>query len=272
MNMFVLTVSIFWPFPFTAPSLDSVPPVSVHVFNSENPRHHSQHYTSDVHTTPALQHLPVPPQPALASRLPPNEARDQPRKNLPIPAQVSSSTMRMVDEPPQKPPARASVVHQPQVPQTQPQVPKTQPQVPTSGDIEWDVWPDGHIVRVYSCEESKRPEVNDFHVHWACEGVGAPHKQHRGSLDALEWQDGVRTRRRCNGVIVCANHESKGGSCAIIIRPTTTKKLIAKQLETSCSCGAMLVHTNCGIIYDLFKFSDGVCFVHRGFHHHIRPP
>ncbi|KAG1857505.1 hypothetical protein F4604DRAFT_2039446 [Suillus subluteus] len=110
--------------------------VSVHVFDSENPRHHSQHYTSDVHTTPALQHLPAPLQPALASRLPPNEVRDQPRKKLPIPAQVSSSTTRMVDEPPQKPPARASVVHQPQVP-------KTQPQVPTSGDIEWDVWPDG---------------------------------------------------------------------------------------------------------------------------------
>lgn len=34
----------------------------------------------------------------------------------------------------------------------------------------------------------------------------------------------------------------------------------------------MLVHNNCGIIYDLFKFSEGVCFIHRGFHHHIRPP
>ncbi|KAG1784930.1 uncharacterized protein HD556DRAFT_1461094 [Suillus plorans] len=105
---------------------------------------------------------------------------------------------------------------------------------PTSGDIEWDVWPDGHITRIYSHEDAKRPEVNDFHIHWACEGLGAPRKQHRGSLDALEWQEGVRTtHRRCNlnGGIVCANHESKGGLCAIVIRPTTTKKLIAKQLE-----------------------------------------
>ncbi|KAG1785630.1 uncharacterized protein HD556DRAFT_1249549, partial [Suillus plorans] len=126
---------------------------------------------------------------------------------------------------------------------------------------EWDVWPDGHITRIYSRKDAKRPEVNDFHVHWACEGLGAPRKQHRGSLDALEWQEGVRTtRRRCNGVIVCANHESKGGSCAIVVRPTTTKKLIARQLEASCSCGAILVHNNCGIIYDLFKFSERVCF------------
>ncbi|KAG1794446.1 uncharacterized protein HD556DRAFT_1308143 [Suillus plorans] len=243
--------------------------VSVRVFESE---HHSQHYTSGVHTTPPLQHPPVtsqqytldvhptpplqhppaPPQPTLdvhptlplqhppAPPQPP--VRDQPYTNWPIPSQVSNSTTRMIDEPPrqnlQKPPAtsidstdptaRTSAVHQ--------------PQAPTGGDIEWDVWPDGHITRIYSCEDAKRPEVNDFHVHWACEG--------------LEWQEGVCTRRHCNGVIVCANHESKGGSCAIVVRPTTTKKLIAKQLKASCSCGAMLVHNNCGIIYDLFKFSE----------------
>ncbi|KAG1807180.1 hypothetical protein EV424DRAFT_1647094 [Suillus variegatus] len=241
--------------------------VSVRVFESE---HHSQHYTSGVHTTPPLQHPPVTSQPASQQYIldvhptpplqhppaPPQPVRDQPRTNSPIPSQVSSSTTHMIDEPPrqnlQKPPAtsidstdptaRASAVYQ--------------PQAPTSGDIEWNVWPDGHITRIYSREDAKRPEVNDFQVHWACEGLGAPRKQHRGSLDALEWQQGVRTRRRCNGVIVCANHESKGGSCAIVVRPTTTKKLIAKQLEASCSCGAMLVHNNCGIIYDLFKFSE----------------
>lgn len=144
-----------------------------------------------------------------------------------------------------------------------------QPQA-RSADIEWDVWPNGHIVKIYSHEDAKRPEINDFQVHWACEGVGAPRKQ--GSLDALEWRDGVRTRRRCNGVIVCTNHESKGGSCAIVIRPNTTKKLIAKQLEATCGCGATLVHSNCSTIHDIFKFSGGVCFVHRGFHNHIRPP
>ncbi|KAG1843234.1 hypothetical protein C8R48DRAFT_837816 [Suillus tomentosus] len=206
--------------------------VSARVFESE---HHSQHYTSGVHTTPPLQHPPVTSQPASQQYIldvhptpplqhppaPPQPVQDQPHKIWPIPAQVSSSTTRTIDEPPrqnlQKSPAtsidstdstaRASAVHQPHAL-------KTQTQAPTSGDIEWDVWPDGPITRIYSREDAKRPEVNDFHVHWACEGLGAPRKQHRGSLDALEWQEGVRTRRRCNGVIVCANHESKGGSCA----------------------------------------------------------
>ncbi|KAG2146343.1 hypothetical protein DEU56DRAFT_899764 [Suillus clintonianus] len=214
--------------------------VTVRVFDSPNQRLESQHYTSNAHTTPTLQQQPAPSQLALANQPPPNEARDQPHENVRIP----------IDEPHGRKATHTFAV-------SEPRAHKMQPQEPTSGNTEWDVWPDGHIVRTYSHEDAKRPEVNDFHVHWACEGVGAPRKQHKGSLDALQWQDGVRSRRRCHGVIICTNHESKGGSCAIVIRPTTTKKLITRQLETTCSCGAMLVHNNCGIIYDLFKFAGG---------------
>jgi hypothetical protein len=106
-------VSIFWPFSFTAPSLDSVPPVSVRVFESE---HHSQHYTSGVHTTPPLQHPPLTSQPASQQYIldvhptpplqhppaPPQPVQDQPHKIWPIPAQVSSSTTRTIDEPPRQ--------------------------------------------------------------------------------------------------------------------------------------------------------------------------
>ncbi|KAG2140158.1 hypothetical protein DEU56DRAFT_735326 [Suillus clintonianus] len=227
--------------------------VTVRVFDTQNQRLESQHYTSNAHTTPTVQQPPAPSQLALANQPPPNEARDQPHGNVRFP----------IDEPHGRKATHTFAV-------SEPRAPKPQPQVPTSGNTEWDVWPDGHIVRTYSHEDAKRPEVNNFHVHWACEGVGAP--RHKGSLDALQWQDGVRSRRRCHGVIICTNHESKGGSCAIVIRPTTTKKLITRQLETTCSCGAMLVHNHCGIIYDLFKFAGGVCFVHRGFHNHLRPP
>ncbi|KAG2125803.1 hypothetical protein DEU56DRAFT_823857, partial [Suillus clintonianus] len=243
----------------TAQSLTDTPnehvrvDVTVRVFDTQNQRLESQHYTSNAHTTPTVQKPPAPSQLALANQPPPNEARDQPHGNVRFP----------IDEPHGRKATHTFAV-------SEPRAPKPQPQVPTSGNTEWDVWPDGHIVRTYSHEDAKRPEVNNFHVHWACEGVGAP--RHKGSLDALQWQDGVRSRRRCHGVIICTNHESKGGSCAIVIRPTTTKKLITRQLETTCSCGAMLVHNHCGIIYDLFKFAGGVCFVHRGFHNHLRPP
>ncbi|KAG2342739.1 hypothetical protein BDR05DRAFT_963975 [Suillus weaverae] len=43
-----------------------------------------------------------PPQPAPADHPHPNEARDQPRENLRIPAQVSGSITRMIDEPPRQ--------------------------------------------------------------------------------------------------------------------------------------------------------------------------
>ncbi|KAG1770588.1 hypothetical protein EV702DRAFT_1138902 [Suillus placidus] len=57
-NCAPLDHAICWPLPFTAPSLDS-------------------HYTSNVHTTPPLQHLPAPPQPAPVNHPQPNEARGQ---------------------------------------------------------------------------------------------------------------------------------------------------------------------------------------------------
>ncbi|KAG2076572.1 hypothetical protein BDR04DRAFT_1149014 [Suillus decipiens] len=220
---------------------------SVCVFESENPRHHSQQYTSSVHTTPPLQpHQPVSQQPSVQPT-PPLQyqlASQQPSAPPTLPLQHQPAPCIIVEPPRQnptkKPPAPCIIPTNPTACPSvcESQATKTQPMAPTSGNIKWDVWPDGDIVQIYSHEDAKQPEINDVHVYWACEGVGAPRKHHRGSLDASEWQDG-------------------GGSCAIIVCPTTTKKLIAKQLDAACSCSAMLIHNNCGIIYDLFRFSGG---------------
>ncbi|KAL1715944.1 hypothetical protein EV715DRAFT_293655 [Schizophyllum commune] len=126
----------------------------------------------------------------------------------------------------------------------------------------WDPWPDGLLKRTYSYEHARTSQ--DFMVHWSmtCQGGIL-----QGSALAVEWQDGLRRIRTCNGILECQK-------CPLIVRPQTRESNIAKQLALPCplhNCGGQLVHRSCNVVMRTWQYRDGVHVEHSSYHAHRRP-
>ena len=76
---------------------------------------------------------------------------------------------------------------------------------------DWDGWPNGPFERDFTLQEFK--QTGNLSVHWAVTVSGGDRK---GDEDALVWQRGKRSTRKCLGVIECDNP-----MCAIITHPQT---------------------------------------------------
>ena len=74
------------------------------------------------------------------------------------------------------------------------------------GTEDWDGWPDGTIEQDFTYQEFEK--TGNLNAHWAMAVSGGDRK---GDEDALVWQRGKRSTRKCLGVIECDNP-----TCAII--------------------------------------------------------
>ncbi|KAJ7572400.1 hypothetical protein C8J56DRAFT_1068918 [Mycena floridula] len=86
----------------------------------------------------------------------------------------------------------------------------------------WNPWADGNWSRNYT-----KPEVDQsksLMEHWANESGSG---DRRGKVDATQWQQGRRTRRKCLGIMQC---EAEPEQCDVITRPQTTKDSRLRQL------------------------------------------
>ena len=73
------------------------------------------------------------------------------------------------------------------------------------------------------------------------------------------------TRRRCLGVMTCANE-----NCQVITRPGTKKIVQGRQIFNGCSgCGAALVHHPCGAVATLYTWRGGVHHDHAVLPHQL---
>lgn len=100
--------------------------------------------------------------------------------------------------------------------------------------------------------------------HWAVLVGGGDRK---GNSHAANWESGKKATRSCLGVILCDNPD-----CQIAVRPHTKSQSLAKQLATSCDCGAQRFQQKCSVRSILWTWSEGIHFRNEGFHSHDRPP
>ena len=100
--------------------------------------------------------------------------------------------------------------------------------------------------------------------HWAVFVGGGDRK---GNEHAANWENGKKATRICLGIILCDNPD-----CQLSVRPHTKSQGLAKQLATSCDCGAQRFHQKCSVRSVLWTWSGGIHFRNEGFHSHDRPP
>ena len=130
-----------------------------------------------------------------------------------------------------------------------------------TGTEDWDGWPDGNFEQDFTFQEFE--QAGNLTVHWATTVNGGDRK---GDKDALVWERGKRSMRKCLGVIECDNP-----ICTIITHPQTTSQWIANQLGKSCKCGSVLSRQRCEVVSHLWKWSGGIHYLNQGFHVHCRP-
>ncbi|KAJ7190032.1 hypothetical protein GGX14DRAFT_328543, partial [Mycena pura] len=130
----------------------------------------------------------------------------------------------------------------------------------TTGETDWDGWPDGQFTALFSMEFVERHD--NLRVHWATQTLGG----RGGSTTADTWQGGKLTRRKCLGIIEC-----DADDCLITIRPQSRPSGIEKQLSQSCVCGGKLHHQPCGLLSTLHTYKNGVFYQNGGNHQHSRP-
>lgn len=159
----------------------------------------------------------------------------------------------LVTQPEPMPPATASAVP----PLSKPEI--LNPKI--TGTEDWDGWPNGTFERDFTFQEFE--QTGNLSVHWAVAVNGGDRK---GDEDALVWQRGKRSTRKCLGVIECDNP-----MCAIITRPQTKSQRIDNQLRRPCKCGAVLSRQRCNVVSYIWKWSEGVHYSNEGFHVHRRP-
>ncbi|KAH7905562.1 hypothetical protein BJ138DRAFT_1118357 [Hygrophoropsis aurantiaca] len=139
----------------------------------------------------------------------------------------------------------------------------------------WDPWPDGDFERLYTTEEL---ETTNLRTHWSMSVSGGSRDYRRGDRNAESWHGGFRTRRKCNGVIMCEHHNPNAGYlfpslCDFLVRPQTRWAGIRRQLGRACpECGGRLSYVNCRAFSETYTFAGGKYFIHYDTHHHARPP
>lgn len=108
--------------------------------------------------------------------------------------------------------------------------PKPKLQLSPSDEL-WDGWPDGPMERDFTHTEFK--QTGKLRTHWSVRANrGYPNNK---DSNALDWQDGLKTRRICLGVIECDNP-----TCHIITRPKVKLEILKEQLQEDCRCGGTL--------------------------------
>ena len=128
--------------------------------------------------------------------------------------------------------------------------------------VNWDYWPDGTFDRDFSWLEVNA--TSRLMCHWAVSVGGGDRK---GNEHATNWENGKKSTRSCLGIILCDNPD-----CQIFTRPHTKSQSLAKQLATSCDCGAQRFHQKCSVRSILWTWSEGIHFRNEGSHSHDRPP
>lgn len=106
-------------------------------------------------------------------------------------------------------------------------------------------------------------ETGDLACHWATKGSGS----RTGSENATEPQGGRLLTKKCLGVIECDNPQ-----CNRVERAHVRPKDRESQLERECACGSIeRVHVGCDCKSLLYKWAEGVYYIHQGTHDHRRP-
>ncbi|KAF5365496.1 hypothetical protein D9757_012971 [Collybiopsis confluens] len=101
----------------------------------------------------------------------------------------------------------------------------------------WNGWPSGKFAFNLSHEEYHN--TKNLQVHWATRNIGGDRK---GSRNSLTLDGGKMSHKDCLGIMHCENP-----TCSIITRPFVKSNADRKhQLETPCSCGAVLQYFPCG--------------------------
>lgn len=125
---------------------------------------------------------------------------------------------------------------------------------------EWDGWPDGNFMRLFSLRDVT--DTKNIQLHWSTMTQGYS----QGSVDSETWLGGRKAVKSCWGVILCRNE-----SCVARHRPKTKRPQLSAQLNGTCFCGGQLEHITCQAKMIIHTFKHGKHFEHRGFHHHARP-
>ncbi|KAJ3925681.1 MAG: hypothetical protein NXY57DRAFT_948889 [Lentinula lateritia] len=126
----------------------------------------------------------------------------------------------------------------------------------------WSGWPDGDVE--FDVDWATFFASKELGVHWSYRSRGIK----GGSITALNWQEGLTTERKCQGVFAC-------DTCKIrkLRAPTRDDKISAMKANPPvCSvCGGYMVHHSCAVRSRLYKWRDGVHYVNGGSHDHGRP-
>jgi hypothetical protein len=121
----------------------------------------------------------------------------------------------------------------------------------------WDFWPDGELKFLVSSQDLR--DTNNLATNWVLETTRS-----NGSTRAPIWDKGHETRKQCVGIIRC--HDS---TCSMRLAPALRAVERHKQLQQTCIlCGETLCLAPCGIESSLFRFRDGIIFIHSGSHNH----
>ncbi|TRM67848.1 hypothetical protein BD626DRAFT_564741 [Schizophyllum amplum] len=128
--------------------------------------------------------------------------------------------------------------------------------------IEWDPWLDGAVSRSHSFGYFTNSQT--FMVHWSMTTQGG---EAHGNEAQLTWEQGKRTVRKCNGIIVC-------NECGVVIRPKTKVATIRMQAAQRCpqnDCGGYLRYESCSVSLKYYRYLYGVHIQTSGTHSHRRP-
>ncbi|KAH7879467.1 uncharacterized protein C8R40DRAFT_992789, partial [Lentinula edodes] len=116
----------------------------------------------------------------------------------------------------------------------------------------WSGWPDGDVE--FDVDWATFFASKELGVHWSYRSRGIK----GGSIAALNWQEGLTTERKCQGVFAC-------DTCKIrkLRAPTRDDKISAMKVNPPvCSvCGGYMVHYSCAVRSRLYKWRDGVHYV-----------
>ncbi|KAF5313015.1 hypothetical protein D9619_002316 [Psilocybe cf. subviscida] len=130
-----------------------------------------------------------------------------------------------------------------------------------SGPVEWDGWPNGDFELELTYTQFK--DTGDLACHWATKGSGS----RTGSENATEPRGGRLLTKKCLGVIECDNPQ-----CHRVERAHVRPKDREAQLERECACGSIeRIYIQCKCKSWLYKWAEGVYYIHQGIHDHKRP-
>ncbi|KAK7007665.1 hypothetical protein R3P38DRAFT_2792479 [Favolaschia claudopus] len=138
-------------------------------------------------------------------------------------------------------------------------LPSRDPTSTSEIDFDWDFWPNGDFR--FRVTAQQLHDTHQLATNWVLETIRS-----HGSPRASTWQKGYEIRRRCLGTIEC-----HGKNCNMQLEPKSRSVERVRQLKERCGlCGETLRLRQCDAQSSLFRFRDGLVFVHHGDHEHSR--